>query len=57
VEERRRNEKKEGKKEEEERHKTCKYIFGGCLQGHQGNILSMFMSVKRHCKFDLLWLG
>lgn len=36
----------ERKKTEKKGNKTCKYIFGGCLQGQPGTILSMFMSVR-----------
>lgn len=45
-EERTQKKKKVGRKRKMEENRTCKYIFGGCLQGHPGTILSMFMSVK-----------
>jgi hypothetical protein len=43
---RNREEKERKRERKEEQNRTCKYIFGGCLQGHPGTILSMFMSVK-----------
>lgn len=33
------------------KNKTCKYIFGECLQGHPCTILSMFISVRGTANF------